>query len=138
MFPTPYFVCLPDLIKVMVLIVVSLGAFIGLEFSKFFLNYDLKSISFLSSRLFFSSIWNLPYLSTFGVNYYPIYLGGVYYKRFDHGWSEFFGRQNIYLKMRRCSSFFHVLFNNNLKIYMSFLVIWIFWLVVFFYLNSLF
>nr|ARH53708.1 NADH dehydrogenase subunit 5 [Anostirus castaneus] len=130
-FPTPYFVCLPDLMKMMVLVVIILGILFGFEFSKFMLNYNLKSLGFLGSSLFFSSMWNLPYLSTFGVNYYPIKLGGVYYKDFDHGWSEFFGSQNIYLNMKNSSSFFHILFRNSLKIYLSLLVIWIIMLYIF-------
>nr|ALO77193.1 NADH deshydrogenase subunit 5 [Elateridae sp. GENSP01] len=131
MFPTPYFICLPDLMKLMVLFVVATGAFFGYEFSKFYINYELKGMKFLTSSLFFSSMWNLPYLSTFGVNYYPIYLGGVYYKMFDHGWSEFFGSQNLYNSLKSGSSFFHILFNNNLKIFMSLLVIWVVFLVIF-------
>lgn len=69
----------------MVLLVIFLGILFGYEFSKFTLNYNLKAMRFFSSSLFFSSIWNLPYLSTFGVNYYPVRLGGLYYKNFDHG-----------------------------------------------------
>nr|ARH53838.1 NADH dehydrogenase subunit 5 [Elateroidea sp. AH-2016] len=132
MFPTPYFICLPDMMKMMVLLVIFLGVLFGYEFSKFYLNYNLKSMYFISSSLFFSSMWNMPHISTFGVNYYPIYLGGVYYKSFDHGWSEFFGSQNIYLNIKSSSTFLHFLFNNNLKIYMSLLVIWIVYLVIFF------
>nr|ARH55096.1 NADH dehydrogenase subunit 5 [Melanotus villosus] len=131
MFPTPYFICLPDLMKMMVLLVVVFGALIGYEFSKFSLSYDLKSLKFITSSLFFASMWNLPYLSTFGVNFYPIYLGGVFYKSFDNGWSEFFGSQNIYNSIKDSSSFFHILFNNNLKIYLSLLVIWVIYLVIY-------
>nr|WCQ78449.1 NADH dehydrogenase subunit 5 [Agriotes sp. GTI-106] len=131
MFPTPYFICLPDLMKMMVLVVIGLGIIFGYEFSKFMLNYNLKSMKFIVSSLFFSSMWNLPYLSTFGVNYYPVFMGGVYYKSFDHGWSEFFGSQNIYFNMKTSSSFFHTLFNNNLKIYISLFVVWLIYLFIF-------
>lgn len=84
-FPTPYFICLPSLIKVMVLFVILFGIYTGYEFSRFALSYSLKSFRFKYSSLFFSSIFNLPYLSTFGVNYYFVDLGGVYYRDFDHG-----------------------------------------------------
>nr|YP_010591369.1 NADH dehydrogenase subunit 5 [Agriotes hirayamai]QEH58440.1 NADH dehydrogenase subunit 5 [Agriotes hirayamai] len=131
MFPTPYFICLPDLMKMMVLVVIILGVLFGYEFSKFMLNYELKALKFMTSSLFFSSMWNLPYLSTFGVNYYPISMGGVYYKSFDHGWSEFFGSQNIYFNMKTMSSFLHILFDNNLKIYISLLVVWVVYLFIF-------
>nr|UCU06761.1 NADH dehydrogenase subunit 5 [Campsosternus auratus] len=131
MFPTPYFICLPLLMKIMVLFVIFLGILFGYEFSKFMLNYELKGLKFLTSSLFFASMWNLPYLSTFGVNYYPISLGGVYYKEFDHGWSEFFGSQNIYENLKGSSGLMHMIFNNNLKIYLSMLVIWIICLIIF-------
>lgn len=84
-FPTPYFICLPLLLKVMVFLVILFGILVGYEFSKFRLGYSLKSINFMVSRLFFSSMWNIPYISTFGVNYYPVKLGGVYYQYFDQG-----------------------------------------------------
>lgn len=137
MFSTPYFIILPFYIKIIVILVILLGAYVGFEFSKFILNYDLKAMNYLYSRLFFSSIWNLPILSTFGVNYYPIYLGGVYYKSFDNGWSEYFGRQNIYNNISKFSQMFQFIFGNSIKIYISFLIIWIFCLFLFFYSNSL-
>nr|WCQ78423.1 NADH dehydrogenase subunit 5 [Agrypninae sp. GTI-132] len=132
MFPTPYFIVLPDLMKMMVLFVIFLGIYVGYEFSKFMINYSLKSMDFLYSSLFFASMWNLPILSTFGVNYYPIQLGGSYYKSFDNGWSEYFGSQNIYNNMMNMSKMFQFLFGNSIKIYMSFLIIWIFCLFLFF------
>jgi len=69
----------------MVFLVILFGILVGYEFSKFRLGYSLKSINFMVSRLFFSSMWNIPYISTFGVNYYPVKLGGVYYQYFDQG-----------------------------------------------------
>nr|ARH53916.1 NADH dehydrogenase subunit 5 [Limonius minutus] len=130
-FPTPYYICLPNMMKMMVLLVIVLGIIFGYEFSKFMLNYQLKSFNFKYSSLFFSSMWNMPYLSTFGVNYYPIKLGNTYYKSFDHGWSEFFGSQNIYFNMKTSSTLLQILFNNNLKIYLSLLITWIALLYIF-------
>nr|YP_010704926.1 NADH dehydrogenase subunit 5 [Agrypnus binodulus]WCQ78462.1 NADH dehydrogenase subunit 5 [Agrypnus binodulus] len=132
MFSTPYFIILPFYMKMMVVLVILLGAYVGFEFSKFMLNYDLKAMNYLYSSLFFSSMWNLPILSTFGVNYYPIYFGGIYYKSFDNGWSEYFGSQNIYNNMSKFSQMFQFIFGNSIKIYMSFLIIWIFCLFLFF------
>nr|YP_009183784.1 NADH dehydrogenase subunit 5 [Limonius californicus]ALN96478.1 NADH dehydrogenase subunit 5 [Limonius californicus] len=130
-FPTPYFVCLPSLMKMMVLVVIVLGVLFGYEFSKFFLNYELKAYNFLTSSLFFSSMWNLPFISTFGVNYYPVKLGGVYHKSFDNGWSEFFGSQNIYMNLKMSSKVSQLLFNNNLKVYISLLIIWVIMLYIY-------
>nr|YP_010838222.1 NADH dehydrogenase subunit 5 [Sternocampsus coriaceus]WGF20849.1 NADH dehydrogenase subunit 5 [Sternocampsus coriaceus] len=131
MFPTPYFICLPVLMKVMVLFVIFFGIMFGYQFSKFVLSYELKGLKFMTSSLFFASMWNLPYLSTFGVNFYPIKLGGVFYKSMDHGWSEFFGSQNIYETLKMTSNWFYIIFNNNMKIYLSMVVIWIICLIIF-------
>nr|ALO76994.1 NADH deshydrogenase subunit 5 [Sternolophus sp. STE01] len=132
MFPTPYFICLPFIMKMMTLIVVSLGAWMGYEFSKFSLSYNLKGKTWLSSTLFFSSMWNMPFISTFGVNYYPIKLGGDIYKNLDQGWSEYFGSQNIFNNLKNSSMFFQFVYNNNLKIFMILLVLLIVTLLIYF------
>nr|QIJ59980.1 NADH dehydrogenase subunit 5 [Agrypnus sp. YD-2019] len=131
-FPSPYFVVLPFVMKMMVVLVIVSGIYVGFEFSKFMINYRLKAMDYLYSSLFFASMWNLPILSTFGVNYYPLLLGGSYYKSFDHGWSEYFGSQNIYNNMSYLSKIFQLIFNNNIKIYLSFLIVWVFSLFLFF------
>nr|QNP09890.1 NADH dehydrogenase subunit 5 [Ochthebius sp. IBE<ESP> AN77] len=125
MFPTPYFICLPFYMKMMTLFVIIFGGWMGYEFSNFYLNYNLKSLIMYKLSLFCSSMWNMPYISTFGVNYYPIFLGKLYYQYFDQGWFEYFGSQNIYKNLKMNSKFIQILFNNNLKIYLILLVLWI-------------
>lgn len=140
MFPTPYFICLPPLIKIIALVVIFLGGWFGFEISKFALNYSLKSLYNLNSRLFFSSIWNMPYISTFGVNYYPINLGNKIYKIVDQGWSEYYGSQNLFYNLKTTSIFLQFLYNNNLKIFMLLLSLWIIYIYIYLliYLNSLY
>nr|YP_009995474.1 NADH dehydrogenase subunit 5 [Ochthebius scopuli]QNP09929.1 NADH dehydrogenase subunit 5 [Ochthebius scopuli] len=125
MFPTPYFICLPFLMKMLTLMVIMVGAWLGYEFSNFNLNYNLKSLMVYKMSLFCSMMWNMPFISTFGLNYYPVFLGKFYYQYFDQGWFEYFGSQNIYSNMITNSKFTRVLFNNNLKIYLILLVLWI-------------
>nr|ALO70829.1 NADH deshydrogenase subunit 5 [Philonthus fimetarius] len=127
-FPTPYFICLPFTMKMMALIVTFFGVWMGYEFSKFSINYPLKSLYNLNKSLFFSSMWNMPVISTFGVNYYPIYLGNLIYKNFDQGWMEFYGSQNIFNTLKKNSLLFQFIFNNNLKIYLILLVMWVIYL----------
>nr|QNV11758.1 NADH dehydrogenase subunit 5 [Hydrobius fuscipes] len=126
MFSTPYFICLPVLMKFMTLLVVISGGWLGYEFSKFSLSYKLKSKNWLYSTLFFSMMWNMPFISTFGVNFYPIYLGNRIYSQLDSGWSEYFGSQNIFNNLKNSSLFLQFIYNNNLKVYMVLLVLWIF------------
>nr|YP_009995409.1 NADH dehydrogenase subunit 5 [Ochthebius lividipennis]QNP09825.1 NADH dehydrogenase subunit 5 [Ochthebius lividipennis] len=125
MFPTPYFICLSFFMKMMTLIVIMLGVWLGYQVSMFYLNYNLKTLMFYKISMFLSLMWNMPFMSTFGVNYYPLYMGKMYYKIFDQGWYEFFGSQNIFNILKKKSMFMQILFSNNLKIYLIILVMWI-------------
>nr|YP_010373217.1 NADH dehydrogenase subunit 5 [Dicerca corrugata]UPI13491.1 NADH dehydrogenase subunit 5 [Dicerca corrugata] len=131
MFPVPYFICLPLFLKLMTLFVIILGAWLGLELAKFSLNYSLSSLNSLKSSLFFSSMWNMVFISTFGINYYPLLLGQLNCKYIDQGWSEYLGGQNLYNRLSVASSLSRFLMGNNLKIFLSLVVIW----VVFLFIN---
>nr|YP_010294904.1 NADH dehydrogenase subunit 5 [Oiceoptoma thoracicum]UMO90842.1 NADH dehydrogenase subunit 5 [Oiceoptoma thoracicum] len=130
-FPVPYFICLPFYMKIMAFLVSGVGAWLGYEFSKFSLNYSLKSYDYLGMSLFFSSMWNMPILSTFGVNYSMLNLGKKIYLNFDQGWSEYLGSQNIFTNLKNSSMFMQFLFNNNIKIYLIMLVIWVVFLFIY-------
>nr|AML26508.1 NADH dehydrogenase subunit 5 [Staphylinidae sp. BMNH 1274665] len=138
MFSTPYFICLTMWMKLMTLIVTVVGVWLGLEISKFKLNYSLKSLKFMKISLFLGLMWNMPMLSTFGVNFYFSMLGKILYFNIDQGWSEYLGSQNIYLNLKFMSSMNQFLFFNNLKLYFMLLILYVFILFVFIYLNSLF
>lgn len=138
-FPVPYFICLPQFLKFITLVVIIFGVWLGLELSKFSLNCSLKSMNWLQRRLFISSMWNIVFISTFGINYYPLYLGQFFRKYVDQGWSEYLGGQNLYKNLRSASSFTRFLVNNNLKVFLILVIIWIIFLFVnLLYLNSLF
>nr|QYC35488.1 NADH dehydrogenase subunit 5 [Cyphonocerus sanguineus klapperichi] len=129
-FPTPYFICLPFLMKFMVLLLIFLGIWIGYEFTNFNLNFRLNSLDYLFSSLFYSSMWNFPNLSTYGSNYYFLKLGILYYKDIDCGWSEALGGQGINCLLVNNSKVFQFLVNNSLKIYLMLFVIFILFLLI--------
>nr|ARH55059.1 NADH dehydrogenase subunit 5 [Lopheros rubens] len=126
MFPTPYFICLPLLMKLMVLLVILLGGMLGLMISKMGFNDYSKTLGFYSFSIFSSSMWNLSFLSSFGVNYYFLMFGGKLNEYMDQGWSEYFGSQNLYLNIKNSTLFLQVIFNNNMKMFLTILLIWIF------------
>nr|YP_009971715.1 NADH dehydrogenase subunit 5 [Thesaurus albertalleni]QNG56425.1 NADH dehydrogenase subunit 5 [Thesaurus albertalleni] len=130
MFSTPYFICLSFFMKMVTLLMILMGLFLGLEMSKFNLLYLLKSLKFYQLSLFFSSMWNLPYLSTLGVNFYPIMLGNNY-SMFDQGWSEYYGGLNLSNILIVFSKFFQFMFMNHLKIYLMIMVMWVIFLLIF-------
>lgn len=135
-FPYPYVIILPLFIKILTLLMVILGAWIGYELSKFFIRYDRLSLKNYGLSWFLSNIWNMPVISTLGINYYPIIGGSFLYKSLDQGWSEVLGSQGIYSVIVRGSKISQIFMNNSIKI---FFVLMIVWLIIIFiiYLNSL-
>nr|AML25580.1 NADH dehydrogenase subunit 5 [Erotylidae sp. BMNH 1274392] len=130
MFSTPYYICLPFYMKIMALIMVFLGMIIGYEVSKFKIFMKNLSLRFQSLSNFLSLMWFMPIISTLGVNYYPLYLGGLYYKFMDQGWHEFYGSKGLSLNLKKNSKFLQVLSNNHLKIYFLMILLWLCFLVL--------
>nr|ALO70412.1 NADH deshydrogenase subunit 5 [Brundinia marina] len=124
MFSTPYFICLPVTMKLLALLVTMIGGWLGIEFSMFSINYSLKIFFSLNTSLFFSSMWNMPVLSTFGMNYFSVNLGKKYFLCIDQGWSEYFGSQKIFFMLKKLSILSQFIFLNNLKIFFLLMVLY--------------
>nr|YP_010692938.1 NADH dehydrogenase subunit 5 [Anastrepha ornata]WCB98054.1 NADH dehydrogenase subunit 5 [Anastrepha ornata] len=133
-FPTPYMICLPIYLKLLTLFVCISGGLLGYLISNVSLFYFNKSLNNYLVSYFSGSMWFMPYISTYGVINFPLVLGGVVYKSFDQGWSEFMGGQNLYNKLFEYSQLVYFLHNNNLKIYLLLFVLWITFLFSFFFL----
>nr|AFP16889.1 NADH dehydrogenase subunit 5 [Zeugophora sp. BMNH 840207] len=132
MFPSPYFICLPLPLKLMTLLMIILGMFIGYELSKFKINYMNKSLSFIFFSYFLGSMWNMPMLSTLSINFYPIYLGECYMKYSDQGWFEYYGFKNMGLQVNFFSIIFQLLSKNHLKVYFLMIMFWLIFLMIMF------
>nr|QNP10000.1 NADH dehydrogenase subunit 5 [Ochthebius lederi] len=130
-FSNPYLICLPFYMKMMTLFVIILGGWLGYEVNNFKINYKLKFMLLYKSSMFSSNMFNMPFIFTFGINFYPIILGNFYYKNVDQGWSEYLGSQNIFNNLKIVSKFISILFNNNLKIYLILLSFWVIILMIY-------
>lgn len=128
-FSTFIIICLPIFFKNLTLFVCVLGGFIGYLINWVRLNFTNKSLRLYIWTYFFRTIWFLPFISTKGVVFYPLKLGGLVFKRFDHGWSEFLGARHIYKNIIYFSLLNQFIQNNNLKIYLIIFVFWVFFLV---------
>nr|ALO70614.1 NADH deshydrogenase subunit 5 [Halyzia sedecimguttata] len=138
LFNNPYLIILPMFMKIFTLLMVLLGMLIGFEISKLKLSYSLIMMHKFKMFIFFSSMWNMPFISTFGINYFFINSGKSNIKFLDQGWSEMLGSQGLFNYMKNSSILLQYLFKNNLKIYLIMFVGWIFTLIILnFYLNSL-
>nr|ATN23524.1 NADH dehydrogenase subunit 5 [Neolema sp. EMHAU-15071012] len=130
-FVDPIIIILPFYLKIMTLVIILLGSLIGYELAKFKLNFFLKSLFFKNFSFFYFYMWNLVILSTLGVNYYPIYMGEMFYKKLDQGWFEFYGAKNLLIWLEKFIKFFQIFSINHLSIYfMLILIIFLFWFLL--------
>nr|YP_010286573.1 NADH dehydrogenase subunit 5 [Chlorophanus auripes]UKT60163.1 NADH dehydrogenase subunit 5 [Chlorophanus auripes] len=118
MFPTPYFICLPFYMKIMALLMIVVGMWVGYEASKFKISFNCFFLKFYNLSMFFSNMWNLPVLATFGMNFPMLNLGKLYMKNFDQGWMEYYGGQNLYKSMNKYSVISQLLSRNYFKVYL--------------------
>nr|ALO77573.1 NADH deshydrogenase subunit 5 [Lamiinae sp. GENSP02] len=130
MFSSLYFICLTDVMKWMTVIMVFMGLFLGYELSKFKLNYKLKTHKFLILSMYLASMWNMPILSTFGINSNPLILGSIYIKSLDQGWLEYYGSQNLQFSMKVISKYLQILSINHLKIFFLMIIFWLLILII--------
>nr|AEP27723.1 NADH dehydrogenase subunit 5 [Otiorhynchus rugosostriatus] len=130
LFPSPYFICLPPMMKLMTLLLVFMGIWLGYVGSIFNFKYDLRSLKFFKSSTFLASMWNLPTLSTFSATSHIIRLGKIYLKYVDQGWSEYYGGQKLYQILKKFSKRFQLFSQNHFKIFLLLLVVWVLMLIV--------
>nr|YP_009434106.1 NADH dehydrogenase subunit 5 [Epicauta gorhami]APB02746.1 NADH dehydrogenase subunit 5 [Epicauta gorhami] len=130
MFDSLYVIVLPKMMKLMTLLMVMFGALVGALMSKFSLSSRNLSLENIAVSYYLGGMWNMPVLSTFGVNYMPVMLGNLYLNTLDQGWIEFYGSQNIYKHMTKTSIIMQFILSNNIKLFfMLMLMLFIFILV---------
>nr|WCS92084.1 NADH dehydrogenase subunit 5 [Dyscolus rotundiceps] len=133
-FPTPIMICLPIELKTLALTVSVIGAWLGYELSKFSISWLSNSLKFYQYSYFFGFMWFMPNISTFSMNYVPLLMSYNLYKSFDQGWNEYFGGQGMYQNMKSNSIFFQFLQNNNMKIYLILIILWLVMLLIFMFI----
>nr|YP_010388311.1 NADH dehydrogenase subunit 5 [Blaesoxipha lapidosa]UPO69340.1 NADH dehydrogenase subunit 5 [Blaesoxipha lapidosa] len=133
-FSSPMVVVLPYYLKLLTLFVCIIGGLSGylISYFSFFFN---KALNNYNSSYFLGSMWFMPYISTYGIMNYPLFLGKMVVKSFDQGWSEYFGGQQMYYNLVKSSQLNQMLQNNNLSIY---LLSFVFWIIILFLLMVYF
>nr|QXG82705.1 NADH dehydrogenase subunit 5 [Kyklioacalles sp. BMNH 1043787] len=129
-FPSPYFIILPFSMKMMTLFMIFMGVLLGYELSSMNYLYKLKSFDMFMLSIFFSSMWNLPILSTFGTSKYPLLLGNMYSYKLDSGWMEYYGGQNLSFMIIKFSKWLQLLSFNHLKIFLTLMLVFLVYLLV--------
>nr|YP_010703297.1 NADH dehydrogenase subunit 5 [Heterocarpus sibogae]WCO11500.1 NADH dehydrogenase subunit 5 [Heterocarpus sibogae] len=129
-FPSPCMICLSLDFKLLALIVSVLGGTLGYLLNMMVVNYTLKSLGSYNLVIFAGSMWFMPFLSTYGVSSSFLLLGASYHQSGDSGWSEYYGGQGAYDFFSKVSSYLQVAQDNNVKIYMVVLVMWLVGLLI--------
>nr|YP_009434626.1 NADH dehydrogenase subunit 5 [Dorcadia ioffi]ATF28036.1 NADH dehydrogenase subunit 5 [Dorcadia ioffi] len=127
-FQIPSMIVLPNYLKLMVMLVMLLGAWIGLEVNKMYIGYN----KFLKNSLleFIGTMWFMPFMSIFFNNMVLNY--GKYMNKFmDQGWYEYMGSQNIHKNIMNVS-IKNMNFQNNM--FMLFLISLFFWMMILLFL----
>nr|ASY98657.1 NADH dehydrogenase subunit 5 [Otomantis sp. JZ-2017] len=122
-FFTPYFICLPLIMKIMPILVSLMGLWLGSILFKYSLNYFFDLFKYYMMVIFSGSMWFMPLIMTKGISYLPLMIGLNSISYIDLGWSEYFGAQNLYYVMMKLSSFNQWFQMNDLKSYLIILLI---------------
>nr|YP_009740791.1 NADH dehydrogenase subunit 5 [Ruidocollaris convexipennis]QID03779.1 NADH dehydrogenase subunit 5 [Ruidocollaris convexipennis] len=130
LFPSPTMICLPMKLSGLVLIISSLGAFIGYEVFKMFISFKMGELNKNLCMNFMGTMWFMPFLSTYKMNKMSLQLGQEVIKSLDQGWSEELGGQMFYSQFKSLSQLIQWWQMNNLKIYLLSFIIWVVVLVV--------
>nr|UJG45287.1 NADH dehydrogenase subunit 5 [Beris vallata] len=124
-FPIPEMILLPFYLKMLVLFVCIIGGLMGYIMSSVSIYFFNKSLWLYSLSYFSGSMWFMPYISTYGIIFYPLMIGKGNIKVIDQGWSEYLGGQMIYVLLVEYSKFNQFIQNNNLKLYLMTFILWV-------------
>nr|YP_009537825.1 NADH dehydrogenase subunit 5 [Chalinga pratti]AYN60542.1 NADH dehydrogenase subunit 5 [Chalinga pratti] len=121
----PYMIYLSFSMKMMVIYVSIIGLLMGWMISNMNIYSLNKFIKFYYLSVFFTTMWFLPNLSTYGMNYYFLKLGQNLMKNVDMGWMEMYSGQGFY-KIIKFYSLISIIYQmNNFKIYLFSFILWI-------------
>nr|AML25764.1 NADH dehydrogenase subunit 5 [Scolytinae sp. BMNH 1274287] len=112
---SPYFIYLPFGMKLMTCFFIFAGAILGAEAFKMKHYYSVLSI--YSAKMFVSGMWNMPILSTLSVSKPFLFMGKEFFKKFDHGWLEFYGKGGLVKFLVWVSSSMQVYSLSHIKTY---------------------
>nr|YP_009708238.1 NADH dehydrogenase subunit 5 [Ceutorhynchus obstrictus]QEV84343.1 NADH dehydrogenase subunit 5 [Ceutorhynchus obstrictus] len=118
LFPVPYFIILPVYMKLLTLLMIVMGGIMGKVMGSLWYGILLNHYNFLKKVWFTAMMWNLPILSTFGLNFLFLNLGKSYYKNIDIGWLEYYGSKNLFFSLKNLSQFSQLFSKNHLKLFL--------------------
>nr|WRO45254.1 NADH dehydrogenase subunit 5 [Majangella moultoni] len=117
-FLTPYYICLPFVMKLMPIFVSLIGLWMGSIMFKYSLSYYFNLFNYYKLIIFMGSMWFMPLIFTKGVSQSPLFVALNSIKYIDLGWSEYFGAQNLYYILMKLGNMNQWFQTNDLKSYL--------------------
>nr|UYK52099.1 NADH dehydrogenase subunit 5 [Leptocimbex sp. CSCS-Hym-MC0166] len=124
LFPLPMLVCLPLYLKLIPLFLILGGMILGYYF--YYLSLKILNIKYYNFIMFFSTMWFLPMISTFGMVKFFLLLSKNYMIYGDQQWTEFYLGKGYLFYLNKFSSWFDLLyfyFNNIINLMLIFMFI---------------
>nr|YP_010547199.1 NADH dehydrogenase subunit 5 [Leptocimbex linealis]UYK52112.1 NADH dehydrogenase subunit 5 [Leptocimbex linealis] len=124
LFPLPLMVCLPLYFKLIPLILIMSGMILG--YYLYWLSLSVFKIKYYNFIMFFSTMWFLPVISTFGMVSFFLLLSKNFMIYSDQEWTEFYLGKGYLLYLNKFSSWLDLLyfyFNNIINLMLIFMFI---------------
>nr|YP_010222492.1 NADH dehydrogenase subunit 5 [Aethus nigritus]UCC45903.1 NADH dehydrogenase subunit 5 [Aethus nigritus] len=131
-FPWPAILVLPLECKLMPILFVVLGGWLGYEFNMMDCTDSVVGLIYNMTISFFGCMWFMPYFSTHLMSSSFLPLSKYYYSFMDSGWGEYLISSSLSSFINYLSVYNMIYQNNNIKIY---LISFLFSVIFIMYLN---
>nr|YP_010531223.1 NADH dehydrogenase subunit 5 [Nesodiprion japonicus]UXW93510.1 NADH dehydrogenase subunit 5 [Nesodiprion japonicus] len=131
MFPYNYFILLPFYLKILPIIIIITGMIFG--FFVYYLNLKMFKLKFYFLNLFFSLMWFLPIISSYGLIKNIMHLNKEVTLKFNQNWMEFYKSSILMIFLKNFSSGLELLlfyFNNILNLFLIFFIMLMYYLFI--------
>nr|YP_010219086.1 NADH dehydrogenase subunit 5 [Metrocoris esakii]UBY46239.1 NADH dehydrogenase subunit 5 [Metrocoris esakii] len=130
-FTTPVFLMLPLFMKLMSLVMIFMGIFLGYELSIFYYSSFSNFIMTYNLSSFFSSMWFMPSFSTYFLSKTFLNYSYNLNSNLEVGWGEFVFSKLSFFYVVVLSKLMQLFYYNNLKIYMMSFFLFIFMFIIY-------
>nr|YP_009915360.1 NADH dehydrogenase subunit 5 [Palomena viridissima]QLF99780.1 NADH dehydrogenase subunit 5 [Palomena viridissima] len=129
-FPYPNFLYLPFILKVLPLLLIFLGGWLGYSLSVMNIYDSIFGISFNYIVEFISCMWFMPSFSTYMIYNNSLYYSKMSYVFMDHSWGEYIISKAMPNLLNYLSLYYSTYQFNNVKIYMISYIFFFLFLII--------
>nr|AEH21233.1 NADH dehydrogenase subunit 5 [Himacerus nodipes] len=129
-FPFPNMLMMSLLMKLMALVFIIMGLYLGYELNTMIYNCPMYTYMMYTLTGFLGNMWYMPRISTYIIYSYGMNLSMNLNKMMDMGWGEHLVSNTMYLYNNMMSTYITMYQNNSIKYFMmTFIVLFIIFLL---------